>query len=484
MRKALVLAVAGVLLLAIAGPALAGTVTPADVDLRFRTQIENDFEVRDNYTFDNDVDELADTRNGWFVESEIRIGFDGKAGNWMTHVLLEWENLWDRDNEGNNVTIALERAWADYNFGPFHLRAGPAEAFVLDPAQIVYQDDDPMARLWGNYNDIGWTIGWMRRQDDGAATNRVHDHDVFFGNAAIPIGTGAGKITLTPFVMYSRDNQNADVTSATRRALIEEWWIGGALQGPVGPVQVLAEFVYLTGDDEGSGSNTTALDGETDIKAWMGLLDVAWPIPNTPITLEFVGVWASGDDDPTDGDAEGYGAIAQDTEIGNPDGIWLDDRVDVFDAGATPARVRLTFDDRYTPAFAGAAGVADGTAGIATLAANATEHRVLSHPGIQFYALLVHYKATPELTVTGLWNHVRTFEDVDNVSDTGGAGTGREAKAGAIGNELGIRAVWKPEKYVTFTPQISVFLPGDVVDDIVDQTDTAVNGYLEMLVSF
>lgn len=46
------------------------------------------------------------------------------------------------------------------------------------------------------------------------------------------------------------------------------------------------------------------------------------------------------------------------------------------------------------------------------------------------------------------------------------------------------RAVWKPEKHVTFTPQFSCFLPGGAVQRLVGKDDPALNAILEVFINF
>ncbi|MFQ5839239.1 MAG: hypothetical protein ACE5HK_00790 [Candidatus Methylomirabilales bacterium] len=466
MRKVIILA--GVLLLASAGPALAAAKTKAgDIDLRFRTQIENDFEFRDNYDFDDTRAAVAnDKRDSVFVETEVRIGFDGKAGNWRTHVLLESEDLWDRQNEGGGSgRLGLERAWAQYNFGNFTLRAGPSEYFKLDPASLVYADDDGMVRVFGKAGTINWQFGWIRRNDDGQSNSagavRSEDQDLIHGSFVLPVKNGGVNLNVTPFVLYNHDK--------TKGPTLSTFYFGVGAKGTTGPVNVLGEFAYVTGTDD-TGVNTTTGATGVDVAGWAAIVAVAYPIPNSPLTVEVGGVWSSGDDNSGDSDAEGFTGVFHDVELLNPDGIWVDDDIRVFAKNGV-GDVRVKEDDKFWTVLT--------SDGLAAQTSNSEDFN-LSNPGIQIYHAALHYKATPQLNVSGIFEHVRLFESVNNV---GGVAT-VDVTDKELGNEFAVRAVWKPEKYVTITPQLSYLIPGGAIEQLTGKDDAAFNFITEFRVSF
>lgn len=465
MRKVMFLVSA--LLLATASLAFAqATVKAGDIDLQFLGQVTTDFELRDNYDFNDAVAHITgDLRNGTFVETEARLGMNAKAGNWRIHILLEQEDRWDRDNEGGgSARLGLERAWGEYNFGAFTLRAGPSELFALDPAALVYSDDDPMVRAYGKAANVAWQAGWIRRQDDGAAgtpTTRSRDHDILHASATFPVKNGGLNLDITPFVLYNHDKQTGPTLSTT--------YLGAAAKGTIGPLAVLGEFAYLTGKDKTGVNTSTGV--EADVSAWAAFLSLAYPIPNSPLTVEVGAAWFSGDDNGTDTDAEGFTGVAHDTENLNPDGIWLDDDIRVLATG-TATVIRVKEDDRYITTL-------NPFTDAATTTTGSSEHANLSNPGIQFYGVLLHYKATPELTVSGIFNHIRLMEGVTDVGTTTVDITDKD-----IGNELAIRAVWKPEKYVSITPQISYFMPGGALEQLVGKDDPAFNAIVEVAIAF
>lgn len=468
MRKVLFLATA--LLLATASVALAqATVKAGDIDFQFLTQIENDFEYRDNYDLNDQIPHISgDQRNGLFVESEIRFGWTAKASNWRAHVLFEQEDLWDRNLEGGgSARLGLERAWGEYNFGPFTFQAGPSVLFTLDPAELVYSDDDPMARFYGKTAGVSWQFGWIRRNDDGAtaagATTRLLDQDIIQGSVTFPLKNGGLSLDVTPFILYNHDK--------TQGPTLDTIYLGVGTRGTIFGVQTLAQFTYLTGTDDTTRNSTTAAIGQgVDVNAWAALLSLAYPIPNTPLTLEVGGVWASGDDDPTDLDAEAFTGVFHDTEVFNSDGIWIDD--DIFVQGRNGGTVRVKEDDKHWTTLV--------PKGITASTGNLEDFN-LSHPGIQIYTAALHYKATPNLNLSGIYQHIRTFE---TIADVQGATGLVPLSDEALGNEIALRAVWKVEKYVTITPQISYFIPSDGLQDIVGQDDSAFNAIVEVLINF
>src|SRR3972149_1545411 len=107
MRKGRFLALASAFSLVLAGPALA-QVKQGDLDLTFHSQVDVDFEVRDNYDF-NDKVHAINAREDFFVEQETRFWIDAKAGPFESRIMIEAEDFWDTDvAEGGAAQAARE----------------------------------------------------------------------------------------------------------------------------------------------------------------------------------------------------------------------------------------------------------------------------------------------------------------------------------------------------------------------------------------
>jgi hypothetical protein len=518
MRKGKWLVLASALGLVLAGPAWA-QVKQGDLDLTFHTQVEIDFEYRSNYDFSEEVRgiQAVGATNGedFFVFQESRFWMDAKAGAFDTRIMFELEQTWDTDEaEGDPANdLGLEQVYGGYDFGFVKMRAG-LQVFQLDPAQIVYWDDDYGVRLWQTYGWGGWNFFWVFNQEgqQGPTTTLTADQDrhYFMGN----LDHKLFGFTLTHFVGYVTDHSEPATTAVitgarsaagaavpiNKQSLV---WLGTAAQGQVFGINVLAQFTHVSGDQDFQSGPGVAVDfagrNHVDVSAWAGFLNLAWPIPGTPLTLEFGGVWMSGDDDPNDEDANGYQGFFQDVELLAPQGVWLDDSITLAPkvngqpqhcAGTTAANpapsagtsftaacqrtFTLKSDDDWAPGqgdfnFDSTPGLLGG----ATVGNFDPNNPVApGNFGLQYYHAAVHYKATPELTLSTMFSYIAAMQDDLLGGDT------------HVGNEISVQGQWKPHKYLTFTPTITWLIPGDAMENIVGEDDTAFGFVLEAMFLF
>ena len=487
MRKGRFIVFASALSLVLAGPAWA-QVKQGDLDLSFHSQVEVDFEVRDNYDFNDDVFAI-NTREGFFVEQETRFWLDAKAGPFESRVMIEAEDFWDTDFAEGSIggaastgdLINIEQAYGGYDFGFFKMRAG-LQVFQLDPAEVVYIDDDYGVRLWQTYDWGGWNFFWVFNEEgsDVSANTPNEDRHYFMGNVDIK----AAGWTITPFAAWV-DAQDKPTLSAKSTHKLTAFYIGGAGKGNVAGINVLAQFAYVTGEQE----RLTA-GPDLDINAWSGILALNYPIPATPLTIEVAGVWSSGDDNSNDNDAEGFDGIYPDTEILNPQGIWADDEIKVAPRNAAgPQRCRgtvgsvpcttpftLVTDDNFFPG--GSSSVKKGLEFDARPGAGvggaflATAPGAPGNFGIQYYHAGLHYKVTSNFTASFLFAYILAMEDKLLGGDS------------HLGNEYTVHAVWTPHKYFRVTPTLSWFVPGDAIDNLVGTDDNAFNFTLEGMFLF
>jgi len=476
MRKARFFALASVLSLVLAGPAWA-QVKQGDLDLTFHSQVEVDFEFRDNYSFNDNVNAI-NARDQFFVEQETRFWIDAKAGPFESRVMFEEEDFWDGVGVGEadaDDTGNIEQAYGGYDFGWFKGRVG-LQVFQLDPGEIVYIDDDFGVRLWNTYDWGGWNFFWVFNQEgsDAAATTPNRDRHYFMGNLDLKL---AGW-TVTPFVAYAIAKDEPTTFSGRAIEDVEAWWLGAGAKGNVVGINVLAQFAYVTGDiDHRPG----VVPNNVDVSAWAGMLSLAYPIPATPLTIEVAGVWMSGDDSSADTDAEGFQGIFQDTELLNPQGIWIDDDIIIAPKVAgSPQSCRgaacagtffLTTDDDFSPGGS-AAGTSDFDFDARSAAFVAAGPGNPGNFGLQYYHAALHYKVTSNLTVSAMFAYILAMEDKLLGGDS------------HLGNEYTIHAVWTPHKYFRVTPTLSWLVPGDAIDNIVGTDDTAFNFVLETMFLF
>jgi len=482
MRKGRFLALASAFSLVLAGPAWA-QVKQGDLDLTFHSQVEVDFEVRSNYSFNENVNAI-NTREDFFVEQENRFWLDAKAGPFESRVMIETEDFWDtavaeggigaKAGEGTDL-VNIEQAYGGYDFGWFKTRIG-LQVFQLDPAEIVYIDDDFGVRFWQTYEWGGWNFFWVFNEEgtSTAAANPNRDRHYFMGNLDLKL---AGW-TVTPFVAYATAKDEPVLSGKSATETLEVWWLGAGAKGSVAGINVLAQFAYATGDQDLRAPLVNAGQNNLDISAWAGMLSLAYPIPATPITIEAAGVWMSGDDDPTDADAEGYQGIFQDTELLNPQGIWIDDEIVIAPqraglpqscrAAACAGTFAITTDDDFSPNGADFNFDAQGVTSVFA-AANPVNP---GNFGLQYYHAGLHYKATSNVTVSAMFAYILAMED------------GLLGGDSHIGNEYTVQAVWTPHKYFRVTPTLSWLVPGDAIENLVGDDATAFNFTLETMFLF
>ncbi len=335
-------------------------VKAGEFTLNFRAQVETDFENRVNYDFNRRIRDLGN-KNGDFIEQETRLGMDATRGPFKMHILLEQENLWDdgadpgeAESNKENSSFHLERAWGEYDFGPFKLRVG-LQNFSVDPIGIVYSDWDWGARLYQDYGDWSWSIFWFRKVEGDAAAIGVTDSGVndnedfdaynFQINKAWNNPFGEGTLETGLFFVIN-DVQTVDL-ARERRGIVKSgdatslYYVGASAQGNLGPFVVTGVYSHLFGKDatgfcraKGQSSSPTVTPGtagtgeECNISAHTAYLGIDYPIPGLPLIagLEFIAV--SGDGDPNDRTAHAYDvATLFDNEIFGGEYIFADDQI-------------------------------------------------------------------------------------------------------------------------------------------------------------
>lgn len=506
-------------------PAFRAPVQAGDFKLNFFGQIEADFEQRDNYDFNDDLQD-AGSRVDNFIEQESRWGMDAVADRFKFHLMVEQEELFDRDVDADPSFFHLERAWGQYSFDWFDLRVG-LQLFSADPVGLVYADDDWGVRVFKAHPGWSWNLAWFKKQSaDGEAvgagpgqtlgTGGFEDQDIFVVNAEfqLPNLLGEGSLMFTPFFVHNRDRRPlnnlpaatglsttaADVSRVTaggaRSSGQDVYYLGFFQRSKLGPLATRLGFAYAFGNDDTGISSATLQD--TDISAWNLFADVAYPIGSLTLTA---GVFVnSGDDDPNDGDANGY-AAQSDFEIFGSDALWVDDQIKVLGvaddniipeglSGAQTTRIRnggvnavsgfVTNSNATTPIRA--TGFYRPGGGQFSLQQN------FGNPGMIAVDLRANYRATDTLALELGATYFRLYTNgglfgFDGPVNPGNAGTvpSKAVDSEDLGYEVNAKAVWRFGKYFRLTPTLAIFIPGEATEQLAGADDVALHGMIEAM---
>jgi hypothetical protein len=318
------------------------------VDLRFRSTKNYDFEddIRDRSASRDPFNTVPLSGEADIFWTQARLGFDFRyQKNLTARVLFQWEGVLDgnlTDNRSANDTnpggvdafgrpavsegesTNLERLWIEYNF------PAPAdwlrmfvgfEQWCPDQACLI-SDDDPRFTVFANFGALEFKAAAVL-QSTSLRLGLQNDNDFVYY-------VFGGRYNFKPHILavdvaYFRDRfRGAPTGSVTARpglngflgqkhdsVLIMPSWTGG-----FGPFRGLAQFNLLLGTAEGTSQPSTAQlaagatpSQEYDLFAWSV---VAYGQANLGLVAPFLGfIYATGDDDPTDDELNGFATLPQ-----------------------------------------------------------------------------------------------------------------------------------------------------------------------------
>ncbi|MFO7837922.1 MAG: alginate export family protein [Desulfosalsimonadaceae bacterium] len=205
--------------------------------------------------------------------------------------------------------------------------------FMPDPAGLTYGDDAPGFWLNGNYDSFDFSLLYHKASesnwgigpnDDHFETAKDEDRDIYAGYLTYNLTEGHD---LTGLYMFDRI-RNVPTGSLTQRlgSLTDEdaqpetdvHYLGAIYKGKAGMFNYFLEGIYRFGEAEDVSANTVInpdmTDEDYDISAFAAAGDVEMDLSDSlgyGIKPHLGFIYTSGDDDPTDGDLEGYdGALS------------------------------------------------------------------------------------------------------------------------------------------------------------------------------
>jgi hypothetical protein len=221
--------------------------------------------------------------------------------------------------------FALQEALVEYhlgNIGPYYDFLS-AEAGILpfrsDFRGFIFDDTNAGVRLSGNADRNKWQYNLvffdMLDKDTNSGLNEFEDRaqEVFVANVYRQDFPFDGHTTELSF-HYNNDHRgthfddNGVLVSPAPIGLaqeneVEAYYLGAAGEGHFGRFNVTEAFYYAFGSD----SNNPIAGRDVDIDATMAALEVSYDFDW--FRVRAFGMFASGDDDPRDGTAEGFDAI-------------------------------------------------------------------------------------------------------------------------------------------------------------------------------
>jgi hypothetical protein len=269
------------------------------------------------------------TQNYTRIESQIYFNALPEDRKWSLHAALEFDRPVDTvvvdergglDNETND--FGLERLHGSYKLGDnLRFHAGYDIWFIDDPGGLTYGDDAPGLWLNGDYGAVDFSVAWFKlaelNWDVSPSTERLSDsknddRDLYAGYLNFNLAEGHD---VRGFYMFDRMRDVATgsllqrLTGTTGQVPdTNSHYVGAFYEGSLGILNYFVDGVYKFGEAQDTG---LARD-DYDIKAYAAAADVELNLDEMfgfGFKPHIGAIYTSGDDDPADGDLEGYTGV-------------------------------------------------------------------------------------------------------------------------------------------------------------------------------
>jgi cytochrome c5 len=321
-------------------------------------------EVRDNYDFNDKTSSntsAARRFQGLFEGKSIVRGELFDPDRWKLNLALGGHLLHDRGNralddnlyrrERNDVEtdFALEESWlqvaVNKKFG-INVRTG-IQDYKSDLIGSIYSDTDLGVRVTGTYEGIDWSLYGANRIENDLLSdfNQIssfRDQQIYIAHLQFNIG----KTIVKPSIHFNIDDEGDHRRGRVGRdENVEALYVGFTTYGPIGPVNLLTGLYGVFGNQDNVSLVGAIPLRDQNVRAFVGYLDVSYPMLNGKITPHIGGFYASGDNDPFDGDATGFDAISDRVNVWGSKGFMIGDRVSL---GALGGRTVMRQNSPYT----------------------------------------------------------------------------------------------------------------------------------------
>jgi hypothetical protein len=245
------------------------------------------------------------------MDTRFRLKFSAKANDYATGVIYfegdstRWGEVAGAGAQRNQAgqwnadraAVELKQFYIDFkipglsDFAPTTLRAG-VQGFALRSHALLFADGAGV-ELNSTTGPVKHSWYWYKPAE-GNDWN-ADDTDVYGVRVWVP-----DMLPVTPgaYIMYWNSN-NYPIRSAlpaTNNSNADLFWIGGYVDGKIGPVAIKSDLIYSGGDIEARGGNPVQQD--TDIGGFMGFIDACASIPMGEMAIDVGGtfMYATGND--------------------------------------------------------------------------------------------------------------------------------------------------------------------------------------------
>ncbi len=397
------------------------------------------------------------------VRNEARLGLAGYGENWTFLMIFEADFTYNKQNgdRGADATdpldsgmtgedFGIEKLEFTYNFGPFTLETGWQTKYLdLKTGGLLYGDDHPFIGIKGKYNDISWEIlslyifDEIKNLEHGKVNGPIDADSLDWRAYTAKVIFPFQGLNISPFYAFS-DN-------AANSARVH--YLGAEAYGKLGMVTPRVEFVYAVGNkgrDVGS---------DYDISAFAAFAALEFEV--SPYFKPYIGgYYVSGDDDANDDDIDAFNPITNISRYAPTFGME-----NAFIYKYVPVLGSHLYSN--VPDLLG--GAKTGYGGIGDTSSKNSPGMISFGVGAKGNYGKWYYKAQFQY----FWfDETGAIEDFYNVPDIDKD----------IGMEFDLQVVYKFGKHFSIGDVISIFDPGDGIQDIYgdDYDETAIMNTVEL----
>jgi hypothetical protein len=308
------------------------------------------------------------------------------------------------------------------------------QPFSSDFRGFLFQDNQLMARLFGTRanNRIQYNVAWIRRleKDTNSGLNdagrALRDDDLYVVNAYLQDFPVLGH-TSQAIVAHNRNGESElfyDNNGFLARPLVfgnerpreyDVTYLGYNGDGHFGRLNLTSSLYWALGSE----TSGPFRDGKGDIAAGFAALEASMDFDWTRWRASLL--WASGEDDPFDDEANGFDAVFENPIFAGADtSFWIRQPVPLVGGGVVALSARN---------------------GVLNSLRHSKEHGQsnFANPGIRLAGIGTDVDLTPELRLSANANHL-WFDDtavLEAARNQGGIDT-------AIGWDLSTALIWRP----------------------------------------
>ena len=280
---------------------------------------------------------------------------------------------------------------------------GGIQQFNSDFRGFLYNDNQPGARFFGDYDDnkTQFNLAWFSRLDkdvnSGINTlfNDRHE-DVFVANAYRQDLIALGHTTMFSVIHRADTAGNQGYKYDTNNFLVRPTAIGDQLpkniystyfglggDGHFGRINTTTQLYYVTGSE----SHNPIAHEQVNINAGMAAQEVSYDV--NWIRFRSSVLWASGDSDPYDGQATGFDAIFENPNFAGGDlAYWQREGLPFVGGGGTNLINRNSFFPNFRPT-------------------KEMGQSNFVNPGLRLYNLGVDFELLPELKLVTNYSYLQ-----------------------------------------------------------------------------